>query len=290
MTLSDYDAARDHKYRVVHNGPAVPGVTTAINAVADKGGMVYAAAKIAAESLIAKPQRRKKWIAEYRAKLQSTRGNSQWAIEKRNLGIAGTDDEILVMWARDQHRVQWDAKAARGDRVHAVAEQWTRGEPGEIPEGEEGYVDALESFFTFCRPDIEAAEKIVLNPDATLPYGGRFDFVGRIDDPITGRQITALCDYKTGGEYPMNCAMQAAAYMGAFYARYNSDGSLGPLGPLVSSNCHNARTIYLREDGTFKVSDPFATISFDDARLAFKSALTIFNIRKAQESAAKESA
>jgi hypothetical protein len=133
MTLSDYDAARDHKYRVVHNGPAVPGVTTAINAVADKGGMVYAAAKIAAESLIAKPQRRKKWIAEYRAKLQSTRGNSQWAIEKRNLGIAGTDDEILVMWARDQHRVQWDAKAARGDRVHAVANSGPVANPARSP-------------------------------------------------------------------------------------------------------------------------------------------------------------
>ena len=40
----------------------------------DKGGMVYAAAELAAQALIAKPQRRKLWIAEEREYLLATKG------------------------------------------------------------------------------------------------------------------------------------------------------------------------------------------------------------------------
>ena len=61
-------------------------------------------------------------------------------------------------------------------------------------------------------------------------------------------------------------------------ADYNIDGSLAGLRPLPKLD--GARTIYLREDGTYKVSDPFESVSQVDATLAFQSALQLYKINQ----------
>lgn len=106
---SDYAAALKHQYRVVHNGPTVPGVTTAIN-VLDKPGMPWAAAKLTAEFT----------YEQY----------GQWD------GFDSISD-FLKNCTGHFDRV-WRDKAARGTRVHDVAERWVRGETVDVPMSDSG--------------------------------------------------------------------------------------------------------------------------------------------------------
>ena len=236
---SDYENALNHKYRVEPMGEFVPGVTTVIN-IMSKPALPWAAAKIAAETAV-------------------------------KLMHAGTHSyEALINEARGSFDKEWKAKAARGTRVHDVAERWSRGEEvGVLPE-DAGFVDALEFFHLEHSPVFEMVECVVLNRG--LAYGGRFDAIVTMDG------LTTLCDYKTGGEYPYDVALQAAAYMDCQLADYNIDGSLAGLRPLPKLD--GARTIYLREDGTYKVSDPFESVSQVDATLAFQSALQLYKINQ----------
>ena len=149
MTLSDKELAiRSHRYRAEKGGPILPGVTTVIGGISDKGGMVYKAAEIAAQVLLEKPQRRAKWVKETRDELMATNGNTQWALDRRELATKGSDDEVLTRWARNAHKRLWDAKAATGNRIHDIAEKFSRGESALVLPGDEsGCFDRSQWFF-----------------------------------------------------------------------------------------------------------------------------------------------
>ena len=105
-------------------------------------------------------------------------------------------------------------------------------------------------------------------------YGGRFD--GIVGLKIDGVWGTYLIDYKTGGEYTYEVATQAAGYWGARLGSYDASGTLTGFTDLPDLD--GARTIYLREDGTFGVSDPFAKITREDAWQAFIAARELYRI------------
>src|ERR1035437_8518611 len=186
--VSDYEAATRHKYRLEANGPTVPGVTTVIN-ILDKPGLKWAAAKITAEYTL----------------------NGYWP-------EFPTRDE-LVRHCTGEFDREWREKAARGTRVHAVAEAWARGETVDVSLADSGFVDACESFHEVYQPKFLLIEKAVLN--AEYGYGGRFDFIARLKG-----QGTALCDIKTGSQRPLENALQASAYMRGQVAQYDDAGAL----------------------------------------------------------------
>ena len=115
-------------------------------------------------------------------------------------------------------------------------------------------------------------------------YGGRFDAIAELDGPDAAG--TFLIDYKTGGEYPWEVALQAEGYARSRLAVYDDEGTLGDL--LSLPKVDGCRTVYLRDDGTLKVSDPFEVIRHDEAWEAFLACRTLFDINKRVEKALKE--
>lgn len=249
MRDSDYEAALKHRYRVVHDGPTVPGVTTCIGII-EKPGLKWAAAKLTAKYTFDSVQELN-WVDE---------------------------DSFLTHCAGHFDRV-WREKAARGTRVHDVAERWARGEEVSVPLADAGYVDALEAFHSAYRPRFLLIESIVLNPE--LNFGGRLDFVAQLGD-----EGTFLCDIKTGGsKRPLEAALQASAYLHGELATYDESGALSGLQPLPKLD--GARTIYLRADGTFEVSQPFDIISEEEAWEGFQACLQLFKVHKSLQAKLK---
>src|ERR1019366_9140689 len=72
---TDYDYALAHKYRTVSGGKFVPGVTTIIN-VNDKPALKWAAAEIAAQSVIENWRKKTTIIKKHREWLCNSRGNT----------------------------------------------------------------------------------------------------------------------------------------------------------------------------------------------------------------------
>ena len=282
MALSSQEwAVQRHRYRASEEGPWLPGVTSIVEVATDKGGMVYAAAQIAAEALVAKPQRRKAWIAEERERLSKTKGNTPWARDKRDLGANGTDDEVLIHWARGKHARDWKIKSARGQRIHDIAEAWSRGASHPYEAGDEGYVRALERYFVETKPIFAAVECVVVN--AKIGYGGRFD---TIVNHTAIDNVWRLGDYKTGSTYPFELALQAIGYMNGETVTYDDEGRIVSTDTLKGVG--GAATIKLMEDGTYRVSDPFEKIDENDAWRAFVSAHMIYTLRKQVEEGEKD--
>lgn len=263
--LSDFDAALRHQYRVEPGGETVPGVTTAINVV-EKPALVWSAAKIAAETALTE-HRRKATIVRRHRKTLTALGKKE-----RELAYNGSDDEVFVHYCRGEHRRQWDAKAARGTRVHEVAEKWTinPGEPVEVLKEDEGYINALEAFYNDCQPKFLKAELVVLNE--MYRFGGRFDAVVEIGDQ------RYMLDYKTGSHYPGPLAMQQVAYMNCGVAAYDDEGNLTGISRAIHKefSLDGARGLYLKEDGTYELIDPFSTIPQGVAWTAFLNCLATF--------------
>jgi hypothetical protein len=241
--LSDYDAALAHKYRVTAGGETVPGVTTCIKACTPIYALPYAAAKIAAQTAIDLMQQEE------------------------------LDIDIVYTTARLEHDRVWKSKADRGTRIHDVAERWTKGETVDVPLSDKGFVDALEAFYNKYQPKFSHVESVVLN--FWSEYGGRIDGVGEFDG---GRY---LVDWKSGNYYPYEVALQMAAYLEARIAEYDDKGNLIDIGaePL-SEHVDGARVIYLCEDGTFNVVDPFEHVSQSSATLAFGACLTLYKLNQ----------
>lgn len=245
---SDYANALNHKYRVESMGIFVPGVTTAIG-ILDKPGLKWAASKITAQTL------------------------GDWV---KGLDSLPWPDEIDVQVAQaygEFDRV-WREKANKGNRVHHIAECWTRRETVEVRQSDAGFVDALESFHHGYQPEFLYTESVVVNRSFT--YGGRFDFIGRLNGPLA--HGVYLCDFKSGSKRPLEAALQASAYWMSALALYNDDGVLTGFADLPEMD--GARTIYLREDGTFEVVDPFEHISREQAFEMFLACLNLFNLNK----------
>jgi hypothetical protein len=271
--LTDYENALRHRYVVEPGGPTVPGVTTVLN-ILDKPALMWSASQIAAETAL-KEHRRKATIVRRHRKTLTALGKVQ-----RELGYNGSDDEVYVHYCRGEFRRQWDAKMERGTRVHAVAEAWTKapGEPVEVRIMDSGFVDALEAFHRDCRPTFLHAELVVLND--IYAYGGRFDAIVEMGGE------TMLIDYKTGGHYEQSLAMQQVAYMHGNLATYDDAGALGEYKSLPKID--GARGIYLHEDGTYEVVDPFKNISQELAWEGFLACLKLYNTVKAMDRVMKE--
>jgi hypothetical protein len=139
-------------------------------------------------------------------------------------------------------------------------------------------VDALEAFHKDHKPKFLHAELVVLND--IHAYGGRFDAIAETKDG------TFLIDYKTGGHYEAALAMQQVAYMHGNIATYDDEGRLGEF--LALPRIDGARGIYLHEDGTYEVVDPFKNISQELAWEGFTACLKLYNTVKAFEIATKE--
>lgn len=269
--LTDFDYALKHKYRVESGGDFVPGVTTAIGII-DKPALVWSAAEIAARCATENSRRKKSIVKKHREWLASSRGKSATTKRKHELAQFGSDDDVFVHWARGEHDRVWRAKAERGTRVHDVAERWARGEEVDVLDEDNGFVDALESFHFQYRPRFIMAERIVLNRQ--LGYGGRFDAIAELSgNGIEGR---FMLDWKTGGQYPMNVAMQFAGYLEGDLATFDEAGNLRAAHEWeVLPELDGALTVYLREDGTVRVSQAFERIDHAAAFRAFRSALEL---------------
>ncbi len=245
MAKTDLENALNHKYRVYSDGEFVPGVTSVIGII-DKPALKWAAAKIAAQTAVEN-------IHEM------------------------TDVDEYVHRCRGEFDRLWREKAKRGNRVHDVAERWARGETVEVAHADQGFVDALAAFYSDHSPVTVLAERVIIHP--LMRYGGRFDAIVEMDG---GR---FLIDYKTGGHYPVDVAMQASAYMRASLAHYDAAGNIGHFSKLPELD--GARIIYLTENGTYEVVDPFETIALDDAFDAFTSALVLYRSIKTMEKLTK---
>jgi len=271
--LSDLEAALRHQYRVEPGGPTVPGVTTVINII-DKPALMWSAAGIAAQTALYEHGRRRTIIRRHRKTLTAL------GKKEREMGFNGSDDEVFIHYCRGEFRRQWDAKMERGTRVHAVAEAWTKGESVDVLPEDSGFVDALEAFHREMKPTFLEAELVVLNPDYS--YGGRFDAICEM------KGGTFLIDYKTGGHYETSLAMQQEAYLRAGIATYSREGALDNIDPAMQGDVDGARGIYLHEDGTYGVVDPFKNISRELAWEGFRACLKLYNANKAMEVAVKE--
>src|ERR1035437_1759793 len=166
MTLSDFDYALRHKYRIEPNGSFVPGVTTIIG-ILEKPALVWAASGIAAKTAVEECRRRRTIVTRHRKRLSSL------GKKERELGYHGTDNEVFIHYCRGEHKRQWDAKAARGTRVHEVAEKWSTDPSAEVQclVEDSKYLDALEQFYKEYHPNFQLVECIVTNPE--YRYGGR---------------------------------------------------------------------------------------------------------------------
>jgi len=273
MTLSDYDQALKHKYRVEPGGEFVPGVTTVIN-ILDKGGLKWSASGIAAQTAVDNARKKRGIVKAHRQLLSEAKGRSYSAQKKRLLAETGTDNDIYVHFCRGEFDRQWRSKAERGTRVHDVAERWSRGEAVAVLDEDSKYVDALENFHRLYKPKFQLVECIVTH--GFRRYGGRFDGIVELDGPNASGLY--LIDYKSGGKYPYEVALQAEGYMQCKLATFNADGSLGESKPLPELD--GARTIYLGDDGNVSVFDPFEKITRQDAWTAFKNCRQLFEINK----------
>lgn len=277
--MSDLSNALKHKYSVTPGGPFVPGVTTILNII-DKPALKWSASEIAALAVLNNTRRKKKIVEEHRAWLLKGRPNEK----KATLARMGSDDEVFVHWARGEFDRQWRAKAATGTRIHDVAERWTRGESVEVTKEDAGYVDALEAFHTTYKPRFALVECVVLNK--ALGYGGRFDAIAELDGPDASGAFNI--DYKTGGEYEDSVAMQHIGYMACELPIYDEKGALISFAELPPLD--GARTVYLKADGTFKVSDPFAKIPMAVAWNGFEACLNLYKATESIKQLLEESA
>jgi hypothetical protein len=271
MALTDHDYAMTHRYRLEHEGPFVPGVTTVINMI-DKPGLKWSASGIAAQAAIENTRRKASIVKAYREKLLAKRGKGESIRLQHELAMNGTANEVYAHWCRGQFDVQWREKANRGTRVHDIAERLTRGESVDVRGDDIGFVTAWQRFYEEYQPTFHFIECIVGGHAEGSPYGGRFDFIAELHGPDADGLY--LNDYKTGKEYADTNALQAIGYKKAEFIHYDALGSISGLTPLpVLQGC---RTIYLHEDGTIAAKDPFERIDEDDAWRAFSACNTLY--------------
>ena len=157
-------------------------------------------------------------------------------------GMAGAAAKLTK--AGLDYRAEWREKADTGTRVHAVCEQWLRGESAEVRDSDQGYVDALEKFWQDYEPSLVECEAIALSHHG---YGGRLDMIADLND---GRRL--LIDVKTGKQYPTEHCLQMAAYRYADgLAEYGEDGMLHLLRPVPKVDA--CACLYVRGDGTYSL-------------------------------------
>jgi hypothetical protein len=281
---TDLSYAMKHKYRVLPNGDFVPGVTTVMDVV-DKPAFKWSASGIAADAAINNSRRKKSIVAKHRAWLVNAKGKTDSAIKKRTLGNAGTDNEVFAHWCRGEFNRQWKAKGARGNRIHDHALAWSNGEDVDVLDEDAGFMDALEEFHRLYRPVFHKVENVVLNDE--YEFGGRFDCIATLHHWVWKHEKnvevwevlgTFLCDYKTGGHYPIEVAVQLEAYAHCKFGVYDDNGAL--IGFEDLPKLDGMRVIYLNEDGSLDVVDPFEHTTHEKAWRYFLACLELFAANK----------
>lgn len=279
--MSDHVAALKHRYRIEHDGEYVPGVTTAID-VLNIPQLKWASSGIAAATANANWERKAEIATEYRATLMAAHGTKDSMRKKQILATEGTDDDVYDHWCRGQFNRDWGVKRDRGSAVHDIAQAWGEGKSAVVAKELNGFVNALEKFHEDFRPVSHLTECIVLNREHQ--YGGRFDRVATLDHPLAFG--TFMLDWKTGRHYVQPVAMQEVAYKHGELPIYDIRGHLTGFKSLPDID--GVRAVYLGEDGTLTVIDPFAVIPEAIAFDGFIRALELYKVVKQMNQLEKE--
>lgn len=120
-----------------------------------------------------------------------------------------------------------DTAAVRGTRVHALAEQYIRGEEVEVPDDVLAYVEGYAAFINDWSP-VSVHEELVV-ASRKHGYAGTLDSIQ--DLPGVGR---ALVDYKTSRGVYGEVALQVAAYRYAD-VYLDADGKEQPMIPVEAT-------------------------------------------------------
>ncbi len=115
---------------------------------------------------------------------------------------AGAGAAVKLTKAGIDYRREWNAKKDLGTRIHAHIGEWVLGEPVEVTEEDEPYLDCFSGFCRAKRPAWIETERAVIGDQV----GGRFDLVGEIEGDFW------LLDTKTGKIYEIELELQLAGY------------------------------------------------------------------------------
>ena len=110
---------------------------------------------------------------------------------------------------------EWGTKADRGGCVHHLALSWARGETPDVPGACDPYMDSVAAFYQHHHPIwIEVERTVRYDRISSHGYFGQFDGIALLDCPSCepGARCKWLLDWKTGGFYPGEQALQIAAY------------------------------------------------------------------------------
>jgi hypothetical protein len=139
-----------------------------------------------------------------------------WAVKLTRLHLTGLIEqgEIIgmdhVLEACKQHTIRKQEAADIGTQIHALVEQWIKGEEFEIPE-DDRVRNGFDAFLKFQKAHNAKwidSEKIIYS--RKYDYAGILDAVGEIDGKLV------LVDFKSSnGLYP-EYSFQAAAYQIAY--------------------------------------------------------------------------
>lgn len=240
MSIRRIQRGRNHSYTI--NGHEAVGVTTAIGNGLPKPALLAWGPRL---------------VAEEAARLIANRHSDDY------LDLA-TEQDVITFLKNAPTRAK-DGAAARGTRVHAIAEQLTRREEDiDVPEELRGHVESVQKFLAEWKVRPLLVEHVI--GSYQWGYAGTFDLVAEVGD---GRRI--LFDYKTGasGVWP-ETALQLAAY------RY-ADAYVAPDGteiPMREVGITEAKAVWVRADG-------YDVVPLDTSGAVFKAFLHVLQVAKA---------
>lgn len=183
-------------------------------------------------------------------------GLTTWAVEKTVDYVLDHFDELTAMKPSERRTTLMDARwkavnraAARGTKVHAVADRLIHGEEVPIPEGLEGYVASAVAFLDEWEVEPVAVEFTVWSEE--WRWAGTADLIADLTDPDDPtRTLRWLLDYKTKDKDQGvfgEAILQLAAY-GHAELMMDVDGAETPMIPVDRYGI-----VQLRENGTYKL-------------------------------------
>ncbi len=241
MTIKRRNHGSGHSYWDVDaagNETKIQSVTKILDNTMPKGGLMS-------------------WYAE-QAALEAT---DRWD-ELAQLPIGKRYDAIKkAPWSRKT------AAAAKGTKIHNLAEPLAHGREVEVPEEHAAFVASCVAFLNEWEPVTVRTETTVVHRG--IPYAGTFDAVFRM------RGHCWLADWKTGKGVYGEAALQLAAYRHAEHF-IGEDGAEHPMAEL---GIDRAAVIHLRSDGY----DVYPVETGDSAFLAFRHAAWLSRLLDSQK-------
>lgn len=219
VSIKRIQRGRNHAYTI--NGHKAVGVTTALSKGLPKPALMYWAAKcVALEAAALIPMQEEDFAA--------------W-MDHHEI----RDADQFVDYLKKAPTRKRDDAAARGTKVHKIAEQLIFGDGADVPLDLIGHVESCVKFMD----DWKVRPLLVENTVGSYAWGyaGTFDLIAEVPD---GRRI--LFDYKTGqsGIWP-DTALQLAAYR--YADAYVADD--GTEIPMKEVGVTEAKAVWVRADG-----------------------------------------